>query len=76
MSDLIGSLANGRLYNQCVSMSRYYKRPVLLIEFDANKPFSLQVCCKEHLVDIFMLNFSEILYILFLSRQNRETTKK
>ncbi|NXK05677.1 XPF endonuclease, partial [Herpetotheres cachinnans] len=41
ISDLIGSLNNGRLYTQCVSMSRYYKRPVLLIEFDPNKPFSL-----------------------------------
>ncbi|XP_034286151.1 DNA repair endonuclease XPF isoform X1 [Pantherophis guttatus] len=40
-SDLIGSLNNGRLYTQCVSMSRYYQRPVLLIEFDASKPFSL-----------------------------------
>lgn len=43
ISDLIGSLNNGRLYNQCVSMSRYYKRPVLLIEFDPTKPFTLQV---------------------------------
>ncbi|NXY69405.1 XPF endonuclease, partial [Glareola pratincola] len=41
ISDLIGSLNNGRLYAQCTSMSRYYKRPVLLIEFDPNKPFSL-----------------------------------
>ncbi|XP_038619216.1 DNA repair endonuclease XPF [Tachyglossus aculeatus] len=41
ISDLIGSLNNGRLYTQCVSMSRYYKRPVLLIEFDPSKPFSL-----------------------------------
>ncbi|XP_007426369.1 DNA repair endonuclease XPF [Python bivittatus] len=41
ISDLIGSLNNGRLYTQCVSMSRYYKRPVLLIEFDPNKSFSL-----------------------------------
>lgn len=41
ISDLIGSLNNGRLYSQCISMSRYYKRPVLLIEFDPNKPFSL-----------------------------------
>ncbi|KAE8579766.1 hypothetical protein XENTR_v10024177 [Xenopus tropicalis] len=41
VSDLIGSLNNGRLYTQCVSMCRYYKRPVLLIEFDPNKPFSL-----------------------------------
>lgn len=41
VSDLIGSLNNGRLYSQCVSMSRFYKRPVLLIEFDPSKPFSL-----------------------------------
>ncbi|XP_005095873.1 DNA repair endonuclease XPF [Aplysia californica] len=42
VSDLIGSLNNGRLYQQALSMSRFYKRPMLLIEFDANKPFSLQ----------------------------------
>lgn len=41
ISDLIGSLNNGRLYSQCISMSRFYKRPVLLIEFDPSKPFSL-----------------------------------
>ncbi|XP_067859361.1 DNA repair endonuclease XPF [Heptranchias perlo] len=41
VSDLIGSLNNGRLYAQCITMSRYYKQPVLLIEFDPNKPFSL-----------------------------------
>ncbi|XP_014771689.1 DNA repair endonuclease XPF [Octopus bimaculoides] len=41
ISDLIGSLSNGRLFNQCVAMSRHYKRPVLLIEFDTNKYFSL-----------------------------------
>ncbi|KAK3753140.1 hypothetical protein RRG08_024418 [Elysia crispata] len=42
VSDLIGSLNSGRLYQQALSMSRFYKRPMLLIEFDANKPFSLQ----------------------------------
>ncbi|NWU98674.1 XPF endonuclease, partial [Upupa epops] len=41
ISDLIGSLNNGRLYSQCISMCRYYKRPLLLIEFDSNKSFSL-----------------------------------
>lgn len=41
ISDLIGSLNNGRLYAQCISMSRYYKRPILLIEFDPSKSFSL-----------------------------------
>ncbi|XP_077481213.1 DNA repair endonuclease XPF [Stigmatopora argus] len=41
VSDLIGSLQSGRLYSQCLAMSRYYKRPALLIEFDPAKPFSL-----------------------------------
>ena len=43
ISDLIGSLASGRLFNQAMSMTRYYKNPVLLIEFDPKKSFSLQV---------------------------------
>lgn len=42
ISDLIGSLNSGRLYNQCVQMQRHYARPILLIEFDQNKPFHLQ----------------------------------
>lgn len=43
ISDLIGSLNSGRLYTQCVQMTRYYNKPILLIEFDQNKPFHLQV---------------------------------
>ena len=56
VSDLIGSLNNGRLYNQAVSMCRYYKRPVLLIEFDPNKPFTLQVRIQAFLeiTEMFM----------------------
>ncbi|KAK4314835.1 hypothetical protein Pmani_013905 [Petrolisthes manimaculis] len=42
LSDLIGSLNSGRLYNQAQAMTRYYKKPILLIEFDHNKPFYLQ----------------------------------
>ena len=42
LSDLIGSLNSGRLFTQCTAMSRHYKRPMLLIEFDANKAFSFQ----------------------------------
>ena len=42
ISDLIGSLNSGRLYSQATSMSRFYSSPMLLIEFDTNKPFSLQ----------------------------------
>lgn len=40
--DLIGSFANGRLYNQVESMMEHYKSCVLLIEFDANKSFTLE----------------------------------
>lgn len=43
INDLIESLANGRLYNQVNAMSRSYKIPVLLIEFDPKKPFQLNV---------------------------------
>jgi len=42
ISDLIGSLNTGRLYNQATSMTRFYSKPMLLIEFDSNKPFSWQ----------------------------------
>ena len=42
ISDLFGSFASGRLYTQVESMSKYYKVPCLLIEFDPSKSFSLQ----------------------------------
>ncbi|XP_017761721.1 PREDICTED: DNA repair endonuclease XPF [Eufriesea mexicana] len=42
ISDLIGSLNSGRLYNQAVAMTRHYNKPMLLIEFDPNKPFCFQ----------------------------------
>ncbi|XP_046744013.1 DNA repair endonuclease XPF isoform X1 [Diprion similis] len=42
ISDLIGSLNSGRLYNQAVAMTRHYAKPMLLIEFDPNKPFCFQ----------------------------------
>lgn len=42
INDLIGSLNSGRLYQQAVAMTRYYAKPMLLIEFDQNKPFDLQ----------------------------------
>ncbi|CAH1175922.1 unnamed protein product [Phaedon cochleariae] len=42
LSDLIGSLKSGRLYQQCTNMSRYYSKPMLLIEFDQNKQFGWQ----------------------------------
>jgi len=42
ISDLFGSFASGRLYTQAESMSKYFKCPCLLIEFDPSKSFSLQ----------------------------------
>jgi hypothetical protein len=43
IDDLIGSLKSGRLYHQALMMCRHYVKPILLIEFDQNKPFDLQV---------------------------------
>lgn len=44
VKDLISSFKDGRLYNQCETMFQYYKDPMLLIEFDHNKSFNLEVC--------------------------------
>ncbi|KAE8818498.1 DNA repair endonuclease UVH1 [Hordeum vulgare] len=42
IADLYQSFASGRLYNQVEIMIRYYKIPVLLIEFSQDKSFSFQ----------------------------------
>lgn len=42
ISDLFGSFASGRLHTQAEAMSKYYKVPCLLIEFDPMKTFALQ----------------------------------
>ncbi|KXT18923.1 hypothetical protein AC579_3586 [Pseudocercospora musae] len=42
ISDLISSFNNGRLYNQAETMLQHYKSPMLLIEFDAQKAFTLE----------------------------------
>ena len=41
VSDLTSSLKNGRLFNQAETMLQHYKHPMLLIEFDQNKSFTL-----------------------------------
>ncbi|KAI9887918.1 MAG: hypothetical protein M1823_000307 [Watsoniomyces obsoletus] len=41
--DLISSFNNGRLYTQVETMGLYYKFPMLLIEFDMNKSFTLEI---------------------------------
>ncbi|KAF7532886.1 hypothetical protein G7Z17_g13587 [Cylindrodendrum hubeiense] len=42
ISDLISSFKDGRLYNQAETMFLHYKNPMLLIEFDQNKSFTLE----------------------------------
>ncbi|RKP11404.1 restriction endonuclease type II-like protein [Piptocephalis cylindrospora] len=42
IADLIQSFSSGRLFNQVEKMLSSYKTPVLLIEFDEAKAFSLQ----------------------------------
>ncbi|KAK7988646.1 hypothetical protein PG989_008961 [Apiospora arundinis] len=41
ISDLISSFKDGRLFNQCETMFQHYQKPMLLIEFDQNKSFTL-----------------------------------
>lgn len=55
IDDLIGSLKSGRLYHQALMMCRHYTKPILLIEFDQNKPFDLQVIFLLHRVYISTL---------------------
>ncbi|KAH7884060.1 hypothetical protein F5I97DRAFT_1897941 [Phlebopus sp. FC_14] len=45
--DLISSFNSGRLYTQCELMSVHYKQPVLLIEFEENKSFSLETVAES-----------------------------
>lgn len=42
ISDLISSFKDGRLYNQAETMFQHYRNPMLLIEFDQNKSFTLE----------------------------------
>ena len=43
LTDLNQSFQSGRLFTQCEYMSTYYKTPILLIEFEENKSFTLEV---------------------------------
>lgn len=42
IKDLISSFNDGRLFNQAETMFQHYKSPMLLIEFDAQKAFTLE----------------------------------
>ena len=46
--DLISSFKNGRLFNQAETMLQHYKNPMLLIEFDQNKSFTLDTFGTDH----------------------------
>lgn len=46
--DLISSFKNGRLFNQAETMLLHYKYPMLLIEFDQNKSFTLDTFGTDH----------------------------
>ena len=42
-------------YTQCEAMVMYYKKPILLIEFEENKSFSLQVSNQIYLYVIYCI---------------------
>ncbi|KAG0025165.1 hypothetical protein BGZ82_010184 [Podila clonocystis] len=66
ISDLIQSFASGRLYTQVEAMAVHYAHPVLLIEFDQDKSFSLQDK-SEIRADISVTEISSKLVLLTLA---------
>ena len=46
--DLISSFKNGRLFNQVETMLQHYKHPMLLIEFEQTKAFTLDPFADAH----------------------------
>ncbi|KAL2327789.1 hypothetical protein Fmac_021216 [Flemingia macrophylla] len=54
IQDLFMSFMSGRLYHQVETMVRYYRIPVLLIEFSQDKSFSFQAhnLSKDHKPDL------------------------
>ncbi|CAL1710551.1 unnamed protein product [Somion occarium] len=44
--DLVSSFNSGRLYTQCELMSAHYKQPILLIEWEEHKSFSLDTVAE------------------------------
>lgn len=71
ISDLFQSFNSGRLYTQCEAMSKYYKYPCLLIEFDIDTPrMSLQSVADISADSIQLSNICSKLSILALSFPN------
>lgn len=66
IQDLFGSFSSGRLYHQVEMMSRYYRIPVLLIEFSQDKSFSFQVLNIEiAIIILIVLKFVYQKYVVF-----------
>ncbi|KAI5065253.1 hypothetical protein GOP47_0019948 [Adiantum capillus-veneris] len=65
VADLFQSFASGRLYHQAETMTRYYRIPVLLIEFSQDKSFSFQ-SANEVGEDILPTNIVSRLSLLVL----------
>ncbi|KAI8066812.1 hypothetical protein BC940DRAFT_340698 [Gongronella butleri] len=82
VSDLIQSLNSGRLYQQCENMKKHYRIPILLIEFDQTKAFSLRSSAdiKEGIVatdvtsKLTMLTLSFPMLRIIWSSSLQETT--
>ncbi|KAG0001137.1 hypothetical protein BGZ79_005051 [Entomortierella chlamydospora] len=66
ISDLISSFSSGRLYTQVEAMTVHYSQPVLLIEFDQDKSFSLQDK-SEIRTDISVTELSSKLVLLTIA---------
>ncbi|KAI8369465.1 uncharacterized protein BYT42DRAFT_584566 [Radiomyces spectabilis] len=66
IADLIQSFRSGRLYTQCENMCLYYKKPILLIEFDQSKSFSLQ-SLSDMKSNIVLTDLSSKLVLLTLT---------
>ncbi|KAF9169504.1 hypothetical protein BGX20_010237 [Mortierella sp. AD010] len=66
ISDLISSFSSGRLYTQVEAMTVHYSQPVLLIEFDQDKSFSLQDK-SEIRTDISVAELSSKLVLLTIA---------
>ncbi|KAI8149173.1 hypothetical protein BJV82DRAFT_209509 [Fennellomyces sp. T-0311] len=66
IADLISSFSSGRLYTQCENMCLHYQTPILLIEFDENKSFSLQ-SLSDMKSNVTMSDLSSKLVLLTLT---------
>ena len=60
VSDLISSFKTGRLFNQVETMLQHYKNPMLLIEFDQNKSFTLDPFAESALPTTITSNSQDL----------------